>query len=124
MNWIMIKDDDDKVWYWINGSLVLSFGIVSIIVSIFSLFSTVFIAGDGLSIMELLSRIILASVFLPIGFGSILFLRRSFRRNEEEVFWGDLKDGPACLQTKENLSPSDILAIKQLIGAEVQKENT
>ena len=120
----MIKDDDDKVWYWINGSLVLSFGIVSIIVSIFSLFSTVFVAGDGLSIMELLSRIILAGVFLPIGFGSILFLRRNLRCNEEEVFWGDLKDGLARLQTKENLSPSDILAIKQLIGAEVQKENT
>jgi hypothetical protein len=124
LDWILTKDDDDKVGYWTNTALVLSFGIVSIIISIFTLLSTVFIASDGLSIMELMSRIILAGVFLPIGLGLIILLRRSFRHNEEEVFWGDLKDVPACFQKEESLSSSDILEIKRLIGTEVQKENT
>jgi hypothetical protein len=123
-DWIMIKDDDDKVGYWINAALVLSFGIISIIISFFAIFSTLFIASNGLLIMELLVRIILAGVFLPIGLGSILFLRRSFRHNEEDVFWGELKDMPANLQTEESLNPLDILKIKQLIGTETQKENT
>jgi hypothetical protein len=123
-DWIMIKDDDDKVGYWINAALVLSFGIISIIISFFAIFSTLFIASNGLLIMELLARIILAGVFLPIGLGSILFLRRSFRHNEEDVFWGELKDMPANLQTEESLNPLDILKIKQLIGTETQKENT
>lgn len=124
LDWIMIKEDDDKIGYGINTALVLSFGIISIITSIFALFSTVFIVGNGLSIMELLSRIILAVVFLPIGLGSILLLLRSFRHNEEEVFWGALKETPACLQTEESLNSSDILRIKQLIGTEPQEEKT
>jgi hypothetical protein len=120
----MIKEDDDKVGYGINTALVLSFGIISIITTIFVLFSAVFIASDGLYITALLSRIILAGVFLPIGLGSILFLRRSLRhKSEEELFWGALKDTPACLQTEENLNSLDILKIKQLIGTEAQKED-
>jgi hypothetical protein len=116
----MIKEDDEKIGYGINTALVLSFGIISFIISIFTLLSTVFIISSGLSLIELLLRIILAVVFLPIGLGSILFLRRSFGRNEEEAFWGALKDTPACLQAEQNLSSSDILEIKQLIGNEAQ----
>lgn len=123
LDWIMVKGDDDKLGYGINTALVLSFGIISVVTSIFALFSTVFIVYNGLTIIELLSRIILAGVFLPIGFGSILLLRRSFRRNEEEIFWGALKETSARLQTEEELSASDILEIKQLIGTEVRKEN-
>ncbi len=119
----MIKEDDDKVGYGINTALVISFGIISIIASIFALFSIVFIVNNGLSIMELLSRIVLVGVFLPIGLGSIILLRRSFRHNEEDVFWGDLKDIQACMQTEENLNSLEILELKKLIGAEVQKEN-
>jgi hypothetical protein len=124
LDWIMIKKDNDKIGYGINTALVISFGIISIITSIFVLFSMVFIASNGLSIMELLSRIILAGAFLPIGLGSIILLRRSFRHNKQDVFWGNLKDMGTCLQTEENLNSSDILKIKQLIGAEVQKQNT
>lgn len=124
LDWIMIKEDDDKIGYGINTALVLSFGIISIITSIFALFSTVFIVSNGLSIIGLLSRIILAAVFLPIGLGSILLLRRSSRHNEEEIFWRALKETPACLQTEASLNSSDILKIKQLIGTEPQKENT
>lgn len=123
LDWIMIKEDDDKVGYGINTVLVISFGIISIIASIFALFSIVFIVNNGLSIMELLSRIVLVGVFLPIGLGSIILLRRSFRHNEEDVFWGDLKDIQACMQTEENLNSLEILELKKLIGAEVQKEN-
>jgi hypothetical protein len=124
LDWIMIKKDNDNIGYGINTALVISFGIISIITSIFVLFSMVFIASNGLSVMELLSRIILAGAFLPIGLGSIILLRRSFRHNKQDVFWGNLKDLRTCLQTEENLNASDILEIKQLIGAEVQKENT
>lgn len=123
LDWIMIKEDDDKVGYGINTALVISFGIISIIASIFALFSIVFIVNNGLSIIELLSRIVLVGVFLPIGLGSIILLRRSFRHNEEDVFWGDLKDIQACMQTEENLNSLEILELKKLIGAEVQKEN-
>ena len=120
----MIKEDDDQVGYGINTALVLSFGIISIIFAILALFSMVFIPSNGLSLMELLARIILAGIFLPIGLSSIVFLRRSFKHNTEEVFWGDLKNPPACLQTEESLNSSDILKIKQLIGVQAQKENT
>lgn len=122
---IMIKKDDDKFGYWISRTLVLSFGIFSICNSVFLLFFSFFITGYGLVLMELLSRIILAGIFLTIGIGLILFLQ-SPSYNEKDEFCGDLKEMHTCLSAEETLSSSDILQIKEQlgIGPEAEQEQT
>lgn len=122
---IIIKKDDDKFGYWISKTLVLSFGIILICNSVFLLFFSFFITGYGLALMELLSRMILAGIFLTIGIGLILFLQ-SPGYNAKEEFCGDLKEMHTCLSAEETLSQLDILKIKEQlgIGPEEEKEQT
>jgi hypothetical protein len=121
----MIKKDDDKFGYWISKTLVLSFGIILIFNSVFLLFFSFFITGYGLALMELLSRMILAGIFLTIGIGLILFLQ-SPGYNEKKEFCGDLKEMHSCLLAEETLITLDILQIKEQlgIGPEEEKEQT
>ena len=117
-----MKEDNDKAAYKINTTLILCFGIISILNSIFILFSTFFVTSYELVLMELLSRIILAGIFLAIGLGSLLFLRRSISYNEKDDFWDTMKDMHTCLSAEEKLNSLGTSETKQLCGIKPEAE--
>ena len=86
----------------LNKALFLIFGVFSITNSIFILHSLIRTASGQMLLMDLLSRIILAAIFLAIGSGTILFILKRPKNNEEEEFWKTLKDTYTWLPNRKS----------------------
>ena len=89
--WLIIMGEKSKTCDAMTKLLFLIFCVFSIINGINILYSSLFTSGQML-LMDLLSRIILAVIFLIIGLGLLLFFRKRPKKNEEEEFWNRLKD--------------------------------
>ncbi len=122
LDWITRKMDSDGVGNGINMALFLSFGIISIISSIFILYSAIFATTNKLVLTELLSRIILAGFFLLIGIGLLLFLRNRNSHNDGDEFWQTLKDTYVSLPREEKMLSLNKSQEKHLFGIEVEVE--
>ncbi len=122
LDWITRKMDSDGVGNGINMALFLSFGIISIISSIFILYSAIFATANKLVLTELLSRIILAGFFLLIGIGLLLFLRNRNSHNDGDEFWQTLKDTYVSLPREEKMLSLNKSQEKHLFGIEVEVE--
>ena len=87
----MIKNESDRIGDEITKGLFWFLGLVFIIIPISIFYSLIFYINMELLLFDLSLRIILAVVFLVMGLGTLLFLRRRHEVNQEEEFWDSLK---------------------------------